>query len=38
LFFGTLPDKKRLEECLSQIGRKFAEVEIIPKQKRNFEF
>lgn len=38
LFFGTLPDKKRLEQCLLQIERNIVEVETIPKHKRHFEF
>ena len=38
LFFGVLPDEKRLEQCLSQIEQNIAEVETIPKHKRHFEF
>ncbi|HDZ85785.1 MAG TPA: hypothetical protein ENH35_04555 [Candidatus Moranbacteria bacterium] len=38
LFFGTLPDKKLLEQRISQIEQNIAEVETIPKQNRHYEF
>jgi len=38
LFFGTLPDKILLKQCLAQIEQNIAEVETIPKEKRHYEF
>ncbi len=38
LFFGQIPNKKRLNRCLDKILKNIAEVEKIPEEKRHYEF
>jgi len=38
LFFGTIPNTSRLYKCLHQIELNITEVELIPKEKRHYEF
>ena len=38
MFFGNLPNITQLHKCLQQIVTNIKEVEIIPKEKRHYEF